>query len=128
MKTLFTLSLSISLLMCLLSSCEKESIVAPIPYDFEGEWIWVKTTSGWADPLYPESLGHSISLIIDHTKYSMLVDNVVSNRWNYEFQTDTNNFGTIIESILLETGKQYSVNLVLDDGWADSSVWHYVRK
>ena len=134
MKTLFTLSLTIGLFMFLLTSCEKESNIVPAPYEFEGEWIWVETTSGWSAPLNPDSLGHSISLIIDHTKYSMLVDNMVTNQWNYEFKTDTSNFGTPIESILLETGKQYfittvdSANLVLNDGWIDSSVWHYVRK
>lgn len=134
MKKLFTLSLTISLLICLLSSCEKEPTIVPTPYAFEGEWIWVETTSGWSAPLNPDSIGHSISLKIDHTKYTMLVDNVVTNEWTYEFKTDTSNFGTPIESILLETGKQYyirtvdSVNLILDDGWTDSSVWHYVRK
>jgi len=121
------------LLICLLISCEKESNVVPDPYEFEGEWIWVETTSGWGAPLNPDSLGHSISLIIDHTKYTMLVDNVISNQWTYEFKTDTSNFGTPIESILLESGKQYyitvdSVNLELWDGWIDGAIWHYVRK
>ena len=134
MKILFTLSLTISLFMCLLTSCEKESIVLPKPYEFEGEWIWVKTTSGWSPPLNPDSIGHSLSLIIDHTTYTMLTDDMITDQLSYEFKTDTNNFGTLIESILLETSKQYyiqtvdSVNLILNDGWTDSSVWHYVKR
>jgi glucan-binding YG repeat protein len=47
--------------------------------------------------------------------------------------TDITIFGTPIESILLETGKQYyftldSVNLELWDGWIDGDVWYYVKK
>jgi hypothetical protein len=81
MKSLLILILPVSLFICFLTSCDKELNVVPEPYKFEGEWIWVETTSGWAAPLNPDSFGHSISLIIDHSKYSMLVDNVVANLW-----------------------------------------------
>jgi hypothetical protein len=134
MKIIFTIILTISLFMCLLTSCEKESSVVPKPYEFEGEWIWVQTTFGWSPTLNPDSIGHSLSLIIDHTKYTMLTDEVITDQLTYEFKTDTSNFGAPIESILLETGKQYyiravdSVNLVFDDGWYDGPVWYYVRK
>jgi hypothetical protein len=130
MKSLLFLLLPISLCTCFLTSCEKESSE---PYAFEGEWIWVETTSGWGPQLNPDKLGHSISLIIDHSKYTMLVDNVISNEWTYEYKTSTSPSGTISESILLETNVQYfitvdSVNLELWDGWIDGDVWHYVRK
>ena len=132
MKKLITLFLTLSVFMCL-TSCEKESIVAPNTYEFEGEWSWIETTSGWSPPLNPDSLGHSLSLIIDHTTYSTLVDDVLTDQWSYEFKTDTNNFGTPIEYIMLETGKRYniivdSVNLVLYDEWIDGASWYYVRK
>jgi len=78
-------------------------------------------------------LGHSLSLIIDHSTYTMLADDVVTDQFEYEFMTDTSNFGTLIEYILLETGMRYnvhvdSINLVLDDNWIDGAVWRYVRK
>jgi len=134
MKNLMALLLTIGCSILFLSACEKESNVVPKPYAFEGEWIWVETTFGWSPPLNPDRLGHSLSLIIDHSNYTMLTDDVITDQLTYEFKTDTSNFGTPIESILLETGKQYyirtvdSVNLVFDDGWFDGPVWHYVRK
>lgn len=134
MKTRLALTLISSLFICLFTSCEKEINIVPTPYAFEGEWKWIKTTSGWAHPIYPDSIGHTLSLIIDHTTYTMLTDDMITDQLAYEFKTDTNHFGTLIESILLESGKQYyiqtadSVNLILNDGWIDGSVWYYVRK
>ena len=134
MKNLMVLFLTISICICFLTACEKESNVVPNKYKFEGEWSWVKTTFGWSAPLYPDSLGHSPSLIIDHSDYTMLTDDVITDRLKYELKMDTNNFGNIIEYILLETGKRYniyyvdSVNLVLDENLIDGAVWYYVRK
>ena len=133
MKNRFNSIMIIIVFMCMISSCEKESNVVPDKYAFEGEWNWIETTSGWSPPINPENLGHSISLIIDHTTYTMLVDDMFSEELSYEFKTDTNHFGSIIEYIKLEDGKRFNVyvdstNLVLSDNLFDGNSWVYVRK
>lgn len=133
MKSPYTLLLTAGVFMFFLTSCDKESNALPDKYEFEGEWLWVETTFGWSPPLSPVSLGNSLSLIIDHTTYSLLVNDVVTDQWDYEFKIDTSHFGTPIEYILLETGMRYnvrvdSVNLQLYDQWIDGASWHYIRK
>lgn len=133
MKNRFNSIMIIIVFMGMISSCEKEEIVAPGKYEFEGEWSWIETTSGWSPPINPENLGHSISLIIDHTTYTMLFDNMFSEEWSYEFKTDTNHFGSVIEYIKLEDGTRFNVhvdsnNLVLSDNLFDGNSWVYVRK
>jgi len=125
--------LIIGALFCLPISCDKEPCELSKKYEFEGEWLWVKTTADWAPTVTPEILGHSMSLVIDSIHYTSYLNDSITAQYSYEYEELENEFGNIEEYITLETGHKFLVtidpmHLILSETVIDSLVWYYIRK